>query len=120
MRFLADENISRSMVERIRAMGHEVDRVVDNHRGAKDPAVLRLSTEDKEVLLTEDKDFGELVFRRRQATTGVILIRLHGWSREQKAGLVTGTIEKYGPALVGSFTVIGTDRVRIRSGPTAK
>ncbi len=120
MRFLADENISRSMVERIRDMGHVVDLVASSHQGAMDSVVLRMSTDDNEVLLTEDKDFGELVFRQRQATTGVILIRLHGWPRDRKAELVMSTIAAYGPALVGSFTVIGTDRVRIRSGPAAR
>ena len=77
--------------------------------------VLRRAYELGAILLTIDKDFGELVYRRRSATWGVILLRLEALSSDDKAVILLSTLEKYGLELSGAFTVIGPQNVRIRS-----
>ena len=76
MTFLADEGVDRQIVERLRLDGHEVSYVAEMAPGIMDEVVLRESRDSSSVLITADKDFGELVFRQRQASTGVLLVRL--------------------------------------------
>lgn len=68
------------------------------------------------VLLTTDKDFAEMIFRQRLATTGVVLMRLSGLSQELKADMVSEAVSAHAPELLQSFAVITPASVRIR-GP---
>lgn len=65
MNLLADENIDRSLVERFRNDGHQVVYAAELKSGADDATILAQANDLQAVLLTEDKDFGELVFRQR-------------------------------------------------------
>ena len=77
MRFLADENVPRAAVDALRAAGHDLAWIRTDAPGARDEEVLERSRSEARVLLTQDKDFGELVLRRgRDASQGVILLRL--------------------------------------------
>jgi predicted nuclease of predicted toxin-antitoxin system len=74
MRFLADENVSRLVVERLRANGFEVLSIAETRSGAPDKDVLATASAEKCILVTEDRDYGELVIRQRLAIDGVILL----------------------------------------------
>jgi hypothetical protein len=78
--FLADEGVERHIVERLRLDGHQVACVAEMSPGIVDEVVLMESRISASVLITANKDFGELVFRIRQASTGVMPIRLCGLS----------------------------------------
>ena len=114
MRFLADEGVDRQIVERLRLDGHQVAYVAEMSPGIMDEVVLMESRISGSVLITADKDFGELVFRRRQASTGVLLIRLWGLTSAMKAAVVSGAIQKHGQELVGAFAVLSPGNIRIR------
>jgi predicted nuclease of predicted toxin-antitoxin system len=74
MKFLADENMDVAIVERLRQDGHQVWYVVEMEPGIPDDEVLALANREGAILITADKDFGELVFRLRYLATGIILI----------------------------------------------
>jgi predicted nuclease of predicted toxin-antitoxin system len=75
-RFLANENTPGAAVRAARQAGHDVAWMVELQPGAPDPIVLQIAQKESRVLLTFDKDFGELVFRKgRAASWGVILLR---------------------------------------------
>ena len=74
--FVADENVETEVVDAIRDLGHEMTYIGDTASGAEDDAVLQLALARGCILVTNDKDFGELVFQQRRATAGVVLIRL--------------------------------------------
>jgi predicted nuclease of predicted toxin-antitoxin system len=114
MRFLADESVERKVVERLRMGGFEVISVVEIAIGLPDEVVLALARQKQAILLTADKDFGELIYRRGLVHEGVILIRLGDLPTNQKAEIVYQTIKHYGPDLRGAFTVISETSVRIR------
>ena len=82
--------------------------------GIMDDAVLMESRTSASVLITADKDFGELVFRQRQASSGVLLIRLWGLGPEVKAAVVSGAIQEHGQELLGAFAVLSPGNIRIR------
>ena len=77
MKFLADENFPRAAVLSIRDNGFDIHWISEEHPGATDEEVLLQSVSDSRTLLTLDKDFGELAFRRGLAAAhGIILFRL--------------------------------------------
>jgi predicted nuclease of predicted toxin-antitoxin system len=112
---LADESIDLPIVAHLRQQGHHVSYVAEMDPGLSDEAVLQLARDEQALLLTADKDFGELVFRWRQVSRGVILLRLAGLPAQRKAKIVATAIEQYGERLVTAFSVITKHNVRIRN-----
>ncbi len=77
MRFLADENFLRPAVEALREAGFDVAWVSEDQSGAPDELVLARAAYEGRTVLTFDKDFGELAFRRGlPAECGIVLFRL--------------------------------------------
>ena len=114
MTFLADESVDRQIVERLRLDGHLVAYVAEMSPGIMDDTVLMESRISESVLITADKDFGELVFRQGQASTGVLLIRLWGLGPAMKAAVVSESIQEHGQELAGAFAVLSPGNIRIR------
>jgi predicted nuclease of predicted toxin-antitoxin system len=114
LKFVADENLDRQIVERLREDGHEVWYVAEMAPGVSDQEVLNLANDEQAVLLTADKDFGELVYRQRLANPGVILVRLAGLSSVVKANLVAGAIKAHLEGMAGDFVVISHQAIRRR------
>ncbi len=114
MKFVADENIDRQVVDRLRQDGHIVIYVAEMDPGISDDVVLDLANREGSLLLTTDKDFGELVFRRRRVTNGVVLMRLSGLSPSRKAETVASAIRKHLTELPNTFAVISPGLIRIR------
>ena len=111
---VADECIDREIVEALRAAGHMVQYVAELAPSISDVEVLRLATEADALLLTADKDFGELVFRQRQLHSGVLLLRLAGQAQPYKAQTAVKVIQEYGDELLGAFSVLEAGRLRVR------
>ena len=80
-----------------------------------DEIILSKANETNSLLITADKDFGEMVFRQKHLTTGVILIRLAGISPSKKGELILSAINQHSSEIKNSFTVIRPGHVRIRS-----
>jgi predicted nuclease of predicted toxin-antitoxin system len=76
MNLLLDAHISRPMLEHLQSQGHDCVHIALLAPGMSDEAVLALAYDQQRVVLTADKDFGELVFRRGLAARGVVLLRL--------------------------------------------
>jgi len=113
LKLLVDECIERSIVRHLRENGFIVDAVAELSPGGSDTSIIELANEKREILLTADKDFGELVFRQGKLSHGIILIRLHGLSGRVKRDLVLQALRKHQDKLVGSFTVIEPTQIRI-------
>jgi len=114
MNFLADEGVDKPIVDQLRNSGFDVHYILETHRGADDEMVLRLANEENRILLTQDKDFGELVYRLQRVHQGIILIRLGNTPALEKANLVNFVLLEYGEKIESSFTVIQPNAVRIR------
>jgi predicted nuclease of predicted toxin-antitoxin system len=116
LKFVADESLAGPIVDRLRGDGWSVLSVRDGHLGADDPTVLSLAVREQAILLTEDKDFGELVFREKHGHCGVILIRIDGLRRDRRAEVVSELIRLHANEITGAFSVIDPSGIRIRSG----
>lgn len=114
MRILADENIEGEIVAALRQSGHAVTDIKEISPGAEDPNVLEIATDLDSILLTNDKDFGELIYRDRLISNGVILLRFGKLEIAEKLELLLGVLEERENEMNGAFTVITTTGVRIR------
>lgn len=114
MNFLADENVDRQIVGRLRQDGHLVWYVAEMEPGISDDVVLDLAGREEALLLTADKDFGELVFRQHRLAPGIVLIRLAGLSPTRKAELVASAINRHSTELLRAFAVMTPGGIRIR------
>jgi predicted nuclease of predicted toxin-antitoxin system len=117
MKLLADESVDGPVVARLRSDGHDVAWVAEDAPGEADAAVLARAYGEGIVLVTSDKDFGELVYRQRLPHAGVMLLRLSGLDEEAKCDLVSRAIGESGANLTGAFSVLGGDALRIRKDP---
>lgn len=114
MKFLADENVDKPIVERLRKDGHVVLYVIEMEPSISDDEVIRQANQESALLLTADKDFGELAFRQGRIIYGVVLIRLAGLSPQRKAEVVAVAIQEHADELAQNFAVITPGAVRIR------
>src|SRR5205814_10147287 len=112
--FLADAHISVEMVAMIRDLGHDcVDSTIIPPR-MPDIDVLRLAADDDRVLLTADKDFGELIFVYGIACPGVVLIRVAIADERYRVSHVRSSWPTALSRLPGSFVTITASGVRAR------
>jgi predicted nuclease of predicted toxin-antitoxin system len=114
MNLLADEGVERQVVERLRRDGYAVMYIAEMEPGVADDLVLERANSAAAILLTADKDFGELVFREgRLSSGGVVLIRLAGLSADVKAQAVSDAFREHASEFPNHFSVISPGMVRI-------
>ena len=114
MKLLADAGVDRQIVDRLRKEGHQVLYIAEMQHGLTDDEILEISNREEILLITTDKDFGELIFRQHRITSGILLIRLSGLSATQKGEMVSSAINKHSTELSNAFTVISPKAIRIR------
>jgi len=114
MNFLADESVDRQIVDALREDDHAVLYVTEMDPGISDDEVLDNAEKGSAILITADKDFGELVFRQQRITKGVVLVRLAGLLPSKKAEIASTMIKKHLDAIQNAFTVISPNAIRIR------
>jgi predicted nuclease of predicted toxin-antitoxin system len=101
-------------VEQLRQDGYHVSYIAEFAPSVSDDDVLRLANDQGALLLTVDKDFGELVFRLNRVAHGVVLARLERLSPDTKARVVANAFRDHGHEMLQSFSVITPGLVRIR------
>ena len=117
MRFLVDENLGRRLVHALRDRGHDVAWVVECMQGRRDVDILNVANAEERIIITNDPDFGTLVFHERTACHGVVLLRIHDASFETARDMTLAAIDQYGDQLVGQLSVITDQSIRIRPLP---
>lgn len=114
---LADQCVPGAVVEALRRLGHEVAWMRDIEPTATDVAVLGAAEVRHAILLTRDKDFGELALVRRLPTSGVILYRLVATPIPAHAAVLTRVIGTDLTPFIGQFSVVTEHAVRRRPLP---
>jgi predicted nuclease of predicted toxin-antitoxin system len=114
LKFLVDECCDAGLVRLLRDHGHDVSYVLEEQPGVSDDDVLLRAFNQGRILLTEDKDFGELVYRLKKPSKGIILVRMTVGERNQKWQRLEKLIENYGDRLPGHFVVVDSQKFRFR------
>jgi predicted nuclease of predicted toxin-antitoxin system len=112
MKFLADENLPELTLDLLRKQEVDILSVLSVGTGLKDRDVLRIANEQGRLLVTFDKDFGDLVFSAGMQTKGVILLRFRPTSPEQVAHKLKALLDS-GVELEGNFVVLGDEGIRV-------
>ena len=114
MHLLADENLHADLVARLRSQGHDVLYAAEVFPQQEDSDLLQIAQSQSRIVITDDKDFGELIFRRQMATHGVILLRLHSPDVILRIARLQEAWDIIHANQPGNFVVITNDRIRIR------
>ena len=114
MRFITDVNLGRSIEIWLKENGHDVLAIRDVNPRLPDTEILNIAKKEERIVITLDKDFGELVYRSSQSHTGVILLRLENESKAEKVRVLAIILKNYSKDVPNRFCVYQNDRFRIR------
>lgn len=117
LRFLADESCDFAIVRALRAEGYDVLAVSEVTQRSDDRELIEQAYREKRILLTEDKDFGWLVFVSYVESAGVILVRFPGDARQTMVQMMQKLVHEQGEQLVGAFVVVQPGHVRVSHKP---
>jgi len=95
MKFLVDECVGSSVAQWLKQNDYDVAYVGEDLAGITDAEVLKKALEEPRVLITSDKDFGELIFRKKESHFGLILLRLVDEHLQNKIKILTWVLEHY-------------------------
>src|ERR1700679_1771331 len=105
-KFVADESVDFRIIKFLRESGIEVIAIIKEKPGIDDDDVLKFAASLNTILITEDKDFGELTFRLRKRNHGIILLRFGGIPIQEKNKKLLETLQKFNGKFTNMFTVI--------------
>lgn len=114
MKFLADENVEKPIVDMLRNGGHDVLYISEFMKRSIDEQLLERANNESRILLTNDKDFGELVYLQGKNNIGIILMRFVSERSTVKTKFMSHLINNFSDRLIGHFTVISEAKIRIR------
>ncbi len=112
---LADENLHQAIINALVQAGYKVQRVVDLRQGAPDEQVIELAGTTAAFLMTEDKDFGELVFAHQKTKVTVVFLRYRQVELQAIVRNVLHVVHEYLHKEGRYFIAISSTRIRIRS-----
>jgi len=113
MHLLADESCDFAVVRALRDAGFDVMALSESSPGVEDHVVIDLAIHERRMVITEDKDFGQLVYAEGRATGGVLFLRFPARARALMAESVVEVIKQHGDRLMGRFVVLQPGRVRV-------
>jgi len=112
MRLLVDECTGPKVAEWLRSEGHEVFSVFDESSGMSDDEVFAKAFDERWVLITNDKDFGEMAFREQREHHGIILLRLGDERAVNKIDVMRQLFANHSEKLSGHFVTVTETKVR--------
>lgn len=118
MRFLVDECTGPAVAKWLRNAGHDVFSVYEDQRGIDDDTVIQKAFDEQRILITNDKDFGDKVYREKSLHHGVILMRLEDERASVKIATLNRLLTQYSDQLSGRFAVVTETRVRFGASVT--
>ncbi|HEY9205739.1 MAG TPA: DUF5615 family PIN-like protein [Candidatus Methanoperedens sp.] len=111
--FLADENIPFYVVKQLRKEGCKIISVLEDFAGSSDEKIMELSSKNKWIIITFDKDFGELIYKQKtDKPYGIILLRVTPKSPEYVLQLLKWLLLQGSISFEGCFVVVNKDKVR--------
>lgn len=113
IKFIADVNIEKVIVDLLLENGYNVKWIPDYDCEIFDADLLDMAITEKRILVTNDKDFGELTFLQKKLSTGIILIRVKGQRPQDKIKVMKKLLKNYSDKLLHHFVVITKKKIRI-------
>ena len=114
LKFLVDESTGDKLAEALKDNGYDALYCGKLLPGKPDEEIIKKANDEKRVLITNDKDFGEVVFRLKAVSSGVILLRLKNDKPDNRIRNVLTIIKELKINLNKNFIVVSEDKIRIR------
>ena len=114
LRLLVDVGVGKKVERWLQEHGHDVKSVRDINPRMSDREILKIAVSEKRLVVTMDKDFGELVYNSGLPHGGVLLLRLEDATSEKKAEIVSKIMERYSDRLMNAFSVFKGGKLRTR------
>lgn len=114
LKFLLDVGVGKGVERYLLSVGFDVVSVLDLDPTLPDSHILDLAESDHRMVVTMDKDFGELVFHSKRKHNGVLLLRLEDADGEEKAAVMRAIIQGFASEMEGRYCVFKNGRLRIR------
>jgi len=115
MKFLVDECTGPAVARWLEEQGHDVFSVYDWARGIDDDRVIEIAQVEGRILITNDRGFGEKVFRERRPHHGVVFLRLANERAANKIRVLGQLLDQHSSALANRFVAVTETRVRFAS-----
>ncbi|MBI4749155.1 MAG: DUF5615 family PIN-like protein [Acidobacteria bacterium] len=112
MRFLVDECTGPAVARWLRSSGHDVYSVFEESRGSDDDDVMKKAFEENRILITNDKDFGEKVYREGKSHHGIILLRLSDERSPNKIERLRILLEENADTLQDQYVVVTESKIK--------
>jgi predicted nuclease of predicted toxin-antitoxin system len=114
LKFLVDVGVGMSVDKWLRENGHDVLSVRDVDSRAKDPDILQSAVREARMIITMDKDFGELVYSSGLAHSGVLILRLEDATSKEKVEVLKAILSEFATSIENKFCVYQKGKLRIR------
>ena len=112
IKFLANVNIEKPVIDYLVRNGIDVKWVADIDKRMPDVKVCEAANNEERIILTNDKDFGEIVFLQKKIVQGIVLLRIKGQDAMEKAGLIERLLDKYPSKIIRHFVVVTKEKFR--------
>lgn len=112
MKLLADAHIGKLIVNFFEKLGHDVMQAASFPPKTADEEILRIAVEQRRVVVTSDKDFGELVYRLGKPAAGIILLRINVQTEQERLQVIERFWNRIEPVVLGFFVVVTEKTVR--------
>ncbi len=113
-KFIVDESTGDRVAELLRDEGFDVVSVISQMRGTDDLSIIQRAIVEERIIVTNDKDFGELVFHQNLTPRGVLFLRLEDESAFNKLKVIRTILRHYLTILDGNFVVVTERKIRKR------
>jgi predicted nuclease of predicted toxin-antitoxin system len=120
LKFLVDVGVSKKVEEYLKTQGYDTKNVRDVDTRMTDENIIRLAASEQRMVITMDKDFGELVYHSDIEHCGVLLLRMENATGSEKLDVVSYILSNYSDKIKDSFCVYQNNRFRIRKRKTVK
>ncbi len=114
LKFLVDVGVGKIVEEWLKDNGYDVKNIREINPGMEDREILRIAVNEGRMVITMDKDFGELIYKSGLLHSGILLLRLEDARADEKVSIVKEILEKYDEKMQNKFCVFQNGRIRIR------
>jgi len=112
IKFLANVNVEKPLVDFLYEKGFDIKWVTNIDKQMPDAHVCEIANKEQRVIITNDKDFGEIVFLQKKIAYGIILLRIKGQNSSEKIILIEKLLDKYLDKIAGHFVIVTKEKIR--------